>query len=75
MTSDELQDQLSETWYRSQSADDAHDAIWGEPFDRETVRISDIAKIIREALDDLRDGKAGHAEKTLLRFFQDNIGA
>jgi hypothetical protein len=42
MTSDELQKQLSETWHRDQSADDAHDAIWGEPFDGETVRISGI---------------------------------
>ena len=46
MTNYQLQNQLSKTWYREQSADDAHDAIWGEPFDGETVRISDIAKII-----------------------------
>lgn len=46
MTSDELQNQLSETWYRAQSADDAHDAIWGEPFEGETVRISDVRAVI-----------------------------
>lgn len=46
MTSNQLQDQLNETWIREQSADDAHDAIWGEPFEGETVRISDIAKIL-----------------------------
>jgi hypothetical protein len=37
MSSDELQEILAETWRRNQSADDAHEAIWGEPFDRETV--------------------------------------
>lgn len=47
MTSNELQTQLSKAWYQEQSADDAHDAIWGEPFDGETVRISDIAEIIK----------------------------
>ena len=46
MTSEQLQEQLSATWCREQSADDAHDAIWGEPFEGYTVRISDIARII-----------------------------
>lgn len=46
MNSDELHEQLSATWCREQSADDAHNAIWGESFDGYTVRISDIAKII-----------------------------
>jgi hypothetical protein len=46
MTTDELQSQLNATWCREQSADDAHDTVWGEPFDGETVRISDIAEII-----------------------------
>ena len=40
MTSDELQNQLNQTWYRDQSADDAHDAIWGEPFEGYTVSIT-----------------------------------
>lgn len=48
MTSEELQSQLNETWGRSQSADDSHYAIWGEPFAGETVRISDIAAIIEK---------------------------
>ncbi len=39
MSSDELQEILAETWRRNQSADDAHDAIWGEAFDGETFKI------------------------------------
>jgi hypothetical protein len=49
MTYDQLQEQLTNTWCREQSADDAHDNIWGEPFTGETVRISDIAAIIDES--------------------------
>lgn len=37
MNSDQLEEILAETWRRNQSADDAHEAIWGEPFDGETV--------------------------------------
>ena len=44
MTSDELQNQLNDTWYREQSADDAHDSIWGEPFDGYTISIEEIEK-------------------------------
>lgn len=46
MTNQELLDQLCLTWYREQSADEAHEEIWGEPFDGYTVRISEIAQII-----------------------------
>jgi hypothetical protein len=42
MTRHALQERLNDTWYREQSADDASNAIWGEPFDGETVRISDF---------------------------------
>lgn len=46
MTSNELLKHLGDTWYREQSADDAHDAIWGEPFEGYTVPISEIEKIV-----------------------------
>jgi hypothetical protein len=49
MTSDELRNHLSETWYRAQSADDAHDAIWGEQFDGYTINITEILKIIEDS--------------------------
>ncbi len=49
MTFDKRQEQLSETWHREQSADDAHDEIWGEPFDGYTVQICKIQKIIGES--------------------------
>lgn len=48
MTSDQLQQQLNETWHQLQSADDAHDAIWGEPFDGYTVKIPDIEAVINK---------------------------
>ena len=50
MTNEELQNELDETWYRNQSADDAHDSIWGEAFQGETVYISDIKEIIDAGL-------------------------
>ncbi len=53
MTSDELQKQLNETWMRDQSADDAHDAIWGEPFDGYTVRLAEYEKL-REPASNVR---------------------
>jgi hypothetical protein len=48
MTSDELQEILAETWRRNQSADDAHDAIWGEPFDGETLTIQANDSVIAD---------------------------
>lgn len=50
MTSEELQNELDETWYRNQSADNAHYSIWGEAFQGETVCIADIKKIIDAGL-------------------------
>ena len=52
MTRHALQERLNDTWYREQSADDASNAIWGEPFDGETVRISDLEaeRVARKAL-------------------------
>jgi len=55
MNSDELQKHLSETWYRDQSADDAHNAIWGEPFDGYTVRVSEV--------EDMQPTLARHLER------------
>lgn len=48
MTSDELQNQLSQTWYREQSADDAHATIWGRPFDGCTFPLSEKERLERE---------------------------
>ena len=48
MNSDELQEILAETWRRNQSADDAHDAIWGEPFDGETLTIAANDSVIAD---------------------------
>jgi hypothetical protein len=54
MTRHALQERLNDTWYREQSADDASNAIWGEPFDGETVRISDFEaeRTARKALEE-----------------------
>jgi hypothetical protein len=48
MSSDELQEILAETWRRNQSADDAHDAIWGEAFDGETFKIDTYDAMIAD---------------------------
>jgi hypothetical protein len=45
MTSDELQEQLNDVAHRTISASDAHENIWGEPFDGQTVPISANQKI------------------------------
>lgn len=50
MNSEELQNELDETWYRNQSTDNAHYSIWGEAFQGETVCIADIKKIIDAGL-------------------------
>jgi len=39
MTKEELEEILSKVWMRDWSADDASDAIWGEPFDGYTQPI------------------------------------
>jgi len=35
-------------------------------------KLTERGTIIKEALEELRDGESGHAEKTLLRFFNQN---
>lgn len=50
MTSKELRNELNETAYHNLSIDEAHDSIWGEAFQGETVRIADIKKIIDAGL-------------------------
>ena len=48
MTSDQLEEILAETWRRNQSADSAHEAIWGEPFDGETLTIAASDSVIAD---------------------------
>lgn len=39
MNKDKLQDILNRVWHRDISADDAHDLIWAEPFENNTIHI------------------------------------
>jgi len=39
MTKEQLEEILSKVWARDWSADDARDAIWGEPFEGHTQPI------------------------------------
>lgn len=45
MTSDELQEQINAVARGEQSARDTYENIWGEPFDGETVLISEISRL------------------------------
>ena len=44
MTKEQLEEILSKVWMRDWSADDASDAIWGEPFDGYTQPIPEEPK-------------------------------
>lgn len=44
MTKEQLEEILSKVWMRDWSADDASDAIWGEPFDDYTQLIPEEPK-------------------------------
>jgi len=45
MNSDELQNQINEVAHGTKSARDAHENIWGEPFDGETVPVSEVSQL------------------------------
>jgi hypothetical protein len=54
MSLEKLLEVLYKTWGKTQAADEAKDAIWGEPFDGYTVPIKDL-DILKAANKDLED--------------------